>query len=156
MARQTTTQDYSSRLVDLSIFPDLKKPEVPARMAIGPVARVIAGPAKACQKFLTIFMTEVGSDRVRPEMGTGFPKMLRTGQIFVSPGQIEQVFNVEAAMAVNYLRLVRPAGQPLDEIITRVSLSTYTTTKTGLSITAKVYLADDSTVPMTLPVVWQQ
>ena len=155
MARPSTSTDYIGRSVDLCLFPTLALPDTPARMAVGPHTRVISGAAKACQKFLVVFLTEKGSDAQRPDMGTNFPTILRSGRIFASPGQVEQIFNIEALVAINYLNSVRQAGQPLDEIIKSVTLKTYSATRTGLSVVADVQLADGGSTPLLLPVIWQ-
>ena len=155
MARPSTSKDYTGRTVDLCLFPELAVSGVPSAMALGPNTRVIAGPSKACQKFMVVLMTELGSDRVRPSMGTAIPAMLRSGRIFISPGQVEQVFNVEAMVAVNYLNSVRTTGQPLDEIVTLAKLSSYSYSGTTLSLTINLTMADGSTNPILLPVIWQ-
>ena len=155
MSRPSTSTSYSGRLVDLCLFPKLATPDTAAGMSVGPSTRVIAGPAKACQKFMVVFLTEKGSDRVRPDMGTSFPTILRNGSVFVTPGQIEQLFNVEALVAINYLNSIRSKGQPKDEIVTKVTLRTYMATRTSLAITADVYFADGSISPIILPAIWQ-
>lgn len=155
MSRASTSKDYTGRTVDLSLFPQISSSDVPSAMGIGPQTRVISGPLKACQKFIAVLMTELGSDRVRPNMGTSLPAALKGGRIFISPGQIEQAFNVEAAIAVNYLDAVRKPGQPLDEIITEVRLRTYSSARRSLSLTADATMADGSTSPILLPVIWQ-
>jgi len=156
MARSFISINYKNRLIDLSLFPELSTPGINANMSIGPNSKVITGPSKACQRFLIVFLTKLGSDASRPTMGTRFPSMLQTGMIFISPGQVEQIFNVEALAAITYLRSLPDINtRSLDEIVTEVRLTNYSISRTLLTIEANVSFADGSTLPMVIPTTWQ-
>ncbi len=155
MDRTSTSKDYEGRLVDLSIFPDLSTSGSSSLMYIGDKSKMIAGASKACQKFLIVFLTKLGSDKSRPNMGTAFSQMIQSGSIFISPGQVEQAFNVEALAAIKYIESISNyeySSVPLDEIITEVRLTDFTISKTRLSIKAIVKFADNSTLSMMIPI----
>lgn len=156
MARNTST-DYTRRRVDLSFFPALATPDVPVEMSIatpGGGTRAIAGASKVSQKFIKVFLTDKGSDRLRPTKGTAFPGMLRRGYFFMSQGEVFQIFNMQALAAVSYIQANTPPGTPLDEQIKSAALKNYTAVPGQISFRINLTTEAGEVSDFLLPVSW--
>jgi hypothetical protein len=148
----TTSQNYSGRKVDLSLFPDLKSPSTPVSMTVEGAGRVIAGAAKAAQGFLLALLSSQGERPGDPEFGTKLLYRLRTGGVRY-PSDIDQIFTMEASRAMDWWNS-KSKLRPTDEQIKNVELVARNISQTDISMSMVLTTLGGDNVTLLLPVKW--
>jgi len=116
-----TTVSYVGRTVDLYLFNDLPltTPGVPMRLKPLPSGRIITGLEKAIQRWVTLFLTPIGSVTSAPLAGSSFIPSVQSGAI-QNVADIVTVFAAANAQVMEQLPVTDT--MKLDEIIASVEL----------------------------------
>jgi hypothetical protein len=121
MAISKITTDYSGRKKDVSIIRNIN-PTNPATQKVtlefGKVSAYCAGVQKLVQRYMIIFMTEVGTQKSYPEFGTPFYGNIRRGNV-VNKTDLVHKFNFANLKTVETIRTHQQKFNdiPLDEQI---------------------------------------
>lgn len=148
----TTTQNYTGRKVDLSLFPELKNPLVPVAMSVAGPSKIIAGPAKAAQNFLFALLGREGERPGDPLFGTQFLSRLTQGAVRY-PSDVDQIFTLEASKAVEWWNS-KSKLRPLDEQIKGVSLTNQSTSQSNIVLAVSLTTRGESSTTFLIPVNW--
>ena len=148
----STSQNYSGRKVDLSLFPELKTPSVLATMTVAGPGRVIAGPAKAAQNFLFALLGREGERPGDPDFGTQFLARLTQGSVRY-PSDVDQIFTLEASKAVDWWNS-KSKLRPLDEQIKGVSLTNQSVDQSKILLSVSLTTRGDGSTAFLIPVNW--
>ena len=116
---------------------------------------VIAGPSKAAQGFLRCFLAEQGEIAGDPSAGTNFFKRI-TGASIRYPSDVEQLFLIESAKAVDYWNRTSASSRPADEQIGRITLVGLEITTQGVSISIDLVTRSGDKTTFLLPVNWSK
>lgn len=148
----STSTSYTGRLVDLSLFPEIRSAGVPADMTLEPSGAVVAGVSKAVQGFLICLLSSEGENREDPFFGTNFrSRMILTNVRY--PSDVDQIFTLEASKAIDWWNR-NSKSRPLDEQIKTVELVSQSLTSTKVSLRLKLYSKSESDIDFLLPVNW--
>jgi hypothetical protein len=139
---------------DISIVQGLRQ-SGDARVSFGFSAdvggQVVTGPQKAAQRFILLFMTEVGSVFGQPTFGTEFMSALHTGQIRTDV-DVELYFMSAAADVLAFYRGLPEGSVPDDELITAINLTEFALSPGYLLLRVALTTAAGTSREVLLPV----
>lgn len=147
-----TSTNYTGRLVDLCLFPDISLPSTPRSMAVDSPARVIAGVSKAVQGFVMALLSREGENKEDPLMGTLFSERMGVNGLKY-PSDIDQIFYIEASKAMDWWNS-NSKSRPLDEQIRSVSLVGRVFGATSVSLSVRFVTLAGNDIEFLLPVKW--
>ncbi len=151
----TSTENHSTRKVDLSLFPTLSLQGGVVDVSFPP-AKFVAGRSKEAQRFVSCLMTPLGSVASDPDMGSEFASYIRTRSNFGFFYEIEGLFSAESLRVLVWMNKVLPQDRPSDERIVGVSLSRWNASGTSLEMEVSFSFGDGTPgkvlVPVSLPV----
>lgn len=148
MDKLPTSRDYTGRQVDLEFLHEIQLPagvvSVDMRLGNPKVSRSVTGIQKAVQRYVIVFLTELGSIRHDPRIGTRSVQQLRS-VASRGPSWVRGVFTVANRRALSIIRSEDQDTEtygdiPDDERIESVELmgSTYDAGNSVLSLTIGV------------------
>jgi hypothetical protein len=152
----TTTTNYTGREQDLYILGPVnsKKDSIQQNtLTFGPVSRRCSGVQKLCQKYLILFLTEVGSQEAFPSFGTDFLTNLKNNNSAVTRGDVVHFFNYANLKVTDLLRQysAENPGIPSDELLFSAELLDYSFSDGVLSLAIQINTQAGDTVPFVVP-----
>lgn len=156
-----TTRDYTGRQVDLEFLQEIREPllgtEVDMRLGHPTVSRNVTGVQKAVQRYVLLFLTQLGTIRGAPGLGT-----LAIPQLRANAGRgavkIRQVFEIANRRVLQALRADDEQFDvfgpiPADEIILSAELrsSSYVLATSTLSLEVWITLQSGSVFSFVIP-----
>ena len=155
------TKNYTGRQVDLEFLQEVRDPlphvEVAMRLGNPRVSRNVAGVQKVVQRYVLLFLTQVGSTRNHPAVGTRSISQLQTNAAR-GPAAVRQVFElanrkVLAAMRSDDVQFDVFGALPADEIILAAELrsSSYNPHTSTLSLEVWITLQAGSVFSFVIP-----
>lgn len=117
---------FSKRQLDLECLETMDKPydtfiELETSATFD-VPRVVSGPQKLAQRYVVLFTTIIGSDRLRSDFGTTLLRVVETGNVN-SEAELKLMASVANSMTMNAIRAddadAEYGPQPDDEKLLR-------------------------------------
>lgn len=148
----STTENYTFRTVDLSLFPGLKSAGVATELRLGVPPKLITGHSKAAQNFLRALMTPTGHYRSRPNYGSDLStKIYAGGMVFIE--DLPNTFAVEALRVIDSVFDPKSSSVPDDEVVIRAELADFKVSRSSLEMVINLYFRnEDEPKAIRLPV----
>lgn len=147
--------NYTGRTVDLSIFEGAQADGAQQlTLDFTDGGDVITGIEKLVQTFVFLFLTEQGSIRYDPTVGSSFVTALRLGQIR-NEGNVQEQFNLAAEVIRQVMSLASDAaGSPPDETYAGATLLSFdlNTAESKLSLEIQITSLAGATRQIYLPI----
>lgn len=147
MSLSATLAQYAGRSVDLSVVNNIRPPgSTKQETPWGLTNDICTGAVKMAQRVLLTLLTERGSIRVAPELGTGLPGAIRAGRITTSE---DVEIEVGSALVEALSQLAQNTGME-DERIVDLDLESYALVRDRLDLSIRIQWA--AARPVILPV----
>lgn len=152
MAITATSTNYTGRVVDLSLYPSIQTPGIPADMQVSKTPKAIAGLSKMAQNYSRLLLTPLGTFYGDPDRGSLLLTKLSSGTVRF-PIQAAQVFLIESERVREYIKQNETPDTPADERIGTVNLISFDLSPTVVSFNISITSESGGNVTFLLPVV---
>ena len=152
MAITGTSVDYSNRLVDLSLYPNISTSGVSV-VGNADTSRAIAGISKVAQNFSRILLTPLGKYRAYPLLGSNLMARIKGG--FVNyDADLLHLFSGESMNVINFMNSTAPVDAPADELVYETTLSSYSAARGRFNLEIQLSTFANTDIKFLLPVIW--
>lgn len=153
------TTDYTNRTVDINILQvnsytngQLQKDAI----SFGNPSQYVTGIQKLVQKYVILFLTNLGSQVNSPDFGTNFLPSIQQNSNLLSGVTLNHTFNFSNLIVSNelntYQKTLAQGAVPSDELFKTASLQSYSASGGNISLSILITSQAGTNVTFVLPV----